>query len=72
MQSLRADLEALERPDSELGVAKARWEQAGAELKEVQGKKELVSKKSGAGERQAQGEPTTGAGVRCRPDRFGG
>jgi len=47
MQSLRADLEALERPDSELGVAKARWEQAGAELKEVQGKKELVSKKVG-------------------------
>jgi uncharacterized protein YPO0396 len=47
MQCLKDDLNALERPDSELGVAKARWEQAGVELKELQGQKEQTSKKVG-------------------------
>lgn len=47
MQSLEADIEALEQPDSELGVAKARWEQAGAELKEIQEQKGAVSKRIG-------------------------
>lgn len=47
MQSLKDDLDALERPDSALGVAKARWEQAGVELKAIQGQKEQVSKTVG-------------------------
>lgn len=47
MQSLKDDLQALERPGSELGVAKARWEQAGDELKKVQEQKGQVSKRVG-------------------------
>ena len=46
-QLLKADLEALEQPDSELGMAKTRWEQAGVELKTVQEQKGAISKRIG-------------------------
>ncbi|MGM3189822.1 ATP-binding protein [Dickeya dadantii subsp. dieffenbachiae] len=71
MQSLRADLDALEQPDSELGAAKARWEQASAELKNIQDQKGRISRKVGgldndithANQQLNQADERTRAGV---------
>ena len=46
-QALKDDLQALEQPGSELGMAKSRWEQASSELKAVQEQKGVVSKSIG-------------------------
>lgn len=52
-QSLEDDLQALEQPDSELGAAKSRWEQACIELRTVQEQQGQVSKNMGGLENNA-------------------
>ncbi|NWB90259.1 ATP-binding protein [Pseudomonas agarici] len=50
MDVLRSDLDALERPDSDLGMAKARWEAASAEHSEIRSQQGEVSRQIGGKE----------------------
>lgn len=50
MDALRADLKALERPDSDLGMAKVRWEEACTEHSEIRRQQDENSRQIGGKE----------------------